>query len=179
MHVFGSSRKPKQKCFNVGDTEHLPEGDIQRQSGPSSSLMASRTQILSLSDCHPQSYPSWSQGGCHSSGQHPHTTSRHGKRAASSVCLFIGAKNPFPVAPRLLTPHWLELITCPCLNQKQAKGMEPHVCISGSGFTHPGWGRGGHGRGTQLLGGKLVCSASGIFLTDTFHLPYPYKLSSQ
>ena len=42
-----------------------------------------------------------------------------------------------------------------------------------------GGGRGGHGRGTQLLGGKLVYSASGIFLTDTFHLPYPYKLSSR
>lgn len=141
--------------------------------------MASRTQILSLSDCHPQSHPSWSQGGCHSSRQASTKTSRTGKGAAS-LRLFIGAKNPFPVAPRgLLTPHWLELVTCPCLNQKQAKGMEPHVSISGSGFTHPGWGRGGHRRGTQLLGGKLGCSALGIFLTDTFHLPYPYKLSSR
>ena len=123
--------------------------------------------------------PSWSQGGCHSS----RPTSTHNIQKWKGGCLFlvsIGAKNPFPVAPRrLLTPHWLELVTCPCLNQKPAKGMEPHVCISGSGFTHPGWGRGGHGRGTQLLGGKLVCSALGILLTDAFHLPYPYKLSSR
>ena len=86
--------------------------------------------------------PSWSQGGCHSS----RPTSTHNIQKWKGGCLFlvsIGAKNPFPVAPRrLLTPHWLELVTCPCLNQKPAKGMEPHVCISGSGFTHPGWGRG-------------------------------------
>ena len=100
MHVFGSSRKPKQKCFNVGDTEHLPEGDIQRQSGPSSSLMASRTQILSLSDCHPQSYPSWSQGGCHSS----RPTSTHNIQTWKEGCLLrvslYRSKKSFPSSPQ-------------------------------------------------------------------------------
>lgn len=134
--------------------------------------MASRTQILSIFlTVVLKVTPHSLKVAAIAPGKHPHTTSRSGKGAAS-LCLFIGAKNPFPVAPRrLLTPHWLELVTCPCLNQKQAKGMEPHVSISGSGFTHPGWGRGGHRRGTQLLGGKLGCSASGIFLTDSSIYP--------
>lgn len=100
--------------------------------------MASRTQVPSVFlTVILNGIPHGVEAAATAPGKHPHTTSRSGKGDISSLCLFIGAKNPFPEAPRrLLTPHWPELVTCPCLSQKQEKGMEPHVCINGSGFTH-------------------------------------------
>lgn len=72
--------------------------------------MASGTRVLPSSRHPTVSPPRGLKMAATDPSKHPHATSRGEKGAVFSSCLFLGAKNPVPEAPkRPLTPHWPEL----------------------------------------------------------------------
>lgn len=72
----------------------------------------------------------------------------HTPHPSSLPCLFIGAKNPFPEAPKtLLTSHWPELGHMSLPKPETDKRGWGHRCASASQDLPTSGGQGRHGRG--------------------------------